>query len=192
MPTFFFADFSSLSGNEYLRAVTDGLVFPKERIEVIDWAANRVDINAERKNPKAGHDSIHAYLRKRLASEGHAVVVYDDGSGEVADFVCIDEIADQIRIELHHAKGSKGANAGERVADVYEVCGQAVKCTRWTVPPARLIDRLLSRCLDCEDERLVVGTRDDLKRLRGEVERKDVRYRIVIVRGHDRIAAGRR
>lgn len=180
MPTFYFADFSSLRGNEYLRAVTDGLVFPLERIEVVDWASRHVDIRAERKNPKEGHESIHSYLRKRLSDQAHSVVVYDDGSGEIADFVTINEKDNVVRIGLHHAKATKEKKPGERVADVHEVCMQAVKCTRWTVPPSKLIDRLLARCLDNE-ERLIVGTRDDLKRLRNEVESKEVRYQVVIV-----------
>ncbi len=180
MPTFYFADFSTLRRNEYLRAVTDGLVFPRERIEVVDWASHHVDIRAERENPKEGHDSIHSYLLQRLSDEGHSVVVYDDGSGEIADFVTINEKNNVVRIGLHHAKATKEKKAGQRVADVHEVCMQAVKCMRWTVPPAKLIDRLLARCLDIED-RLVVGTRDDLKRLRKEVESKEVRYQVVIV-----------
>lgn len=180
MPTFYFADFSSLRGNEYLRAVTDGLVFPVERIEVVDWASHRIDIRAERRNPKEGHESIHSYLRERLMKEGHSVVVYDDGSGEIADFVTINEQNNIVRIGLLHAKATKEKKPGERVADVHEVCMQAVKCSRWTVPPSKLVDRLLARCLD-KDEKLIAGTREDLKRLRSEVEAKEVRYQVVIV-----------
>ncbi|HXI23144.1 MAG TPA: hypothetical protein VNG71_04650 [Pyrinomonadaceae bacterium] len=163
-------------------AEPEGTVFfDPNRVEVIDWPAFKVDIEAERQRPSAGKISIHAYVSNRLRGEGHNVVVYDDGSGEVADFIAIDETARDIRFTLYHAKGSHGAEPGERVADVYEVCGQSVKCIRWTLSAERLIKRLLDRSTGREAEWVIVGTRADLSGLLTSVVQKKVSFEIVIV-----------
>jgi hypothetical protein len=117
----------------------------------------------------------------RLRSEGHKVVVYDDGSGEVADFVAIDEATSDVRFTLYHAKGSHGAQPGERLADVYEVCGQAVKCIRWTLSAERLLKRLLDRSRGREAEWITVGSRLDLEELMTSVSQKKVSFEIIIV-----------
>ena len=59
-------------------------------------------------------------------------MIYDHGTGEIADFITIKEEKEVVNIELIHVKGATGKGAtGERVADVYEVCGQAVKSLVW-------------------------------------------------------------
>jgi hypothetical protein len=149
-------------------------------------------MGAEVRNPKKGKRSIHVYLAVRLRGEGHTVVAYDDGSGEVADFITIDETETAVAFTLYHAKGSKGKIPGERVADVYEVCGQAVKSTRWAGDPVRLVDRLLSRLKKRPPEHLIAGTIDDLKRVRSSVRRKEVSYTIALVQpGISRAAMSR-
>lgn len=180
-PTFYFADFATLVGADYLPMVTDGLVFPPNRIDVIDWAKNKVDIHAERHNPQKGMIAIHDHLRAQLSAENHTVVVYDDGSGEVADFVAIDDNDDGVHFTFVHAKRTKGKKAGERVEDVYEVCGQTVKSLRWAMSPAGLVDRLLARSRGKDGTRLVKGTREDLKLLRAAVAEKPVTFGVVIV-----------
>lgn len=181
LPTFYFPDFSSLTGSDYLRADTAGMFFKPERIESIDWHGNKVDIQSERRNPRAGLISIHTYLKDQLSKEAHTVVVYDDDTGEVADFVIIDDSDREVRFTFYHAKASGGANPGQRVADVYEVCGQAVKSIRWTLSPTVLVERLLSRSRGREDERMVVGEREGLKVILEAVQKKKVSYEIVIV-----------
>jgi hypothetical protein len=181
LPTFYFPDFSSLTGADYLRAETGGMFFNPERIESIDWSGNKVDIQAERRNPRTGLIAIHTYLKELLPREAHTIVVYDDDTGEVADFVVIDDSASEVRFTFYHAKASEGRNAGERLADVYEVCGQAVKSIRWTLSPTVLVERLLARSRGREDDRMVVGVRDGLKIILDSVKHKRVSYEIVIV-----------
>jgi hypothetical protein len=180
-PTFYYPDFSALIGREQVVPDLAGVVFDRDRIEIVDWAAEGVDIRSEVRNPQKGKRSIHVYLAVRLRTENHAIVAYDDGSGEIADFVTIDETDAAVVFTLYHAKGSKGAQPGERVEDVYEVCGQAVKSTRWATDPVRLIDRLLSRLRKRPAEHLITGTIDELKRLRSTVRRKEVSYAIALV-----------
>lgn len=179
--TFYYPDFSALTGREYLPAVTDGVFFPPERIEPVDWAAAGVDICHERIHVRPNHISIHEYLRQRLSRKSHTAVVYDDGSGEVADFVAFDDSPDSLLITLFHAKASSKATPGERVEDVYEVCGQAVKSLRWLANPVRLVQRLLARTAANEADTVVVGARASLKRIGDAAKQKQVRFRMVLV-----------
>ena len=68
------------------------------------------------------------YLEAGLAS----FIIDDDNSGESADIVSIEETAETITIYLWHCKFAGGETAGERVDDLYEVCGQAEKSVKWT------------------------------------------------------------
>lgn len=181
LPTFYFSDFSNLSGKDFVPAVTEGLAFDPGRIEAVGWAEEKVDICKERRDPAPGLISIHGYLRARLLREKHAVVVYDDGSGEVADFVTIDDDPKAIRISLYHAKRSGTTVPGERVDDVYEVCGQAVKSLHWTASPPKLLERLMARVAAQPRERLVAGTQATLKRLRDAASSRRVLYHMVVV-----------
>ena len=70
-PTFYFPDFSSLTGRNYLEAVTAGMFFESSLVEIVDWTGLKVDIQAERYKPKVGTISIHAYLIQKLGGEPH-------------------------------------------------------------------------------------------------------------------------
>jgi hypothetical protein len=65
-------------------------------------------------------------------------VATDDGSGELADFISLDLDEDETRVRLYHCKGAGGPAPGQRVGDLYEVVGQAIKCVPWTLVPASL------------------------------------------------------
>jgi hypothetical protein len=59
------------------------------------------------------------------------IVLDDDGSGEVADIVALQSVAGELRISLTHCKYVSGGVPRAQVKDLYEVCGQAQKSTRW-------------------------------------------------------------
>jgi len=179
-PSFYYPDFSALVGRDRVVPDLTGLVFDPERIEIVNWDTERVDIRKEARNPRRSRITIHEFLARRLREEGHTIAIYDDGSGEVADFVTIDEGGNSVEFAFYHAKACKGAKPGERVEDVYEVCGQAVKSTRWAIEPVRLVDRLLSR-VRSRPQRLILGSIDDLKALRNSVSRKEVSYTVLLV-----------
>jgi hypothetical protein len=73
------------------------------------------------------------------------VIFDDDGAGEVADIVSIIDEAGKITIQFYHCKYAHGESPGARVADLYEVCGQAEKSVKWCQEPASIIDRLMKR-----------------------------------------------
>ena len=68
------------------------------------------------------------------------MIVDDDGKGEVADVVAIQLIGEasapsQINVEFYHCKFSQAATPGQRIKDLYEVCGQAQKSIVWVSSP---------------------------------------------------------
>ena len=71
-----------------------------------------------------------------LKDRDYDMIVDDDGKGEAADVMTIKLVGDaaapgSIDIEFYHCRFLHGAATGHRVADLYEVCGQAQKSIAW-------------------------------------------------------------
>lgn len=139
-------DWSRLDGEDHYPSPTDGSeLYSDDMVDVIDWAAEGVDPTIEFAPPPNLDASIQGYLARYLNSAEFEVVYWDHGSGETADFVSFKRRDDGgIDVRLYHCKGSSGAAPGNRVNDVYEVCGQAVKSYIWCDLP-RLVQRLAGR-----------------------------------------------
>jgi|HubBroStandDraft_1064217.scaffolds.fasta_scaffold50895_2 hypothetical protein len=67
----------------------------------------------------------------RAGDRDAQIIFYDHGTGEPADFLTLASRVDDVLATLFHSKASSARNPGERVDDLYEVCGQAVKLARW-------------------------------------------------------------
>lgn len=101
--------------------------FPADRLEPVDWTG--IDIRKESQGPNRESDSVQHRVAEVLADEAPwEVVLDDDGTGEVADLVLLRRDDNRLEILLAHCKYSGGDTPGARVGDLYEVCGQAVKC----------------------------------------------------------------
>lgn len=129
--------------------------FDPARIFSFDWAYHNTDIEKEfyydpltEKAANGNRNSIHETLQARLVSENYPVLIYDHGTGEIADFISIEELNDKIQVTLYHVKGSGGANAGDRVNDVYEVCMQVVKSQSWTPNRSAFEKKVIDRTKD--------------------------------------------
>ena len=72
-------------------------------------------------------NSIHETLQAQFLASNYSVLIHDHGTGEISDFISINELTDCIAITLYHVKGSRAENPGNRVGDVYEVCMQVLK-----------------------------------------------------------------
>jgi hypothetical protein len=95
----------------------------------LDWQG--IDLHKESQGPAKDGDSIQARMISEVVdSETWRVVVDDDGSGEIADIVAIRVEGEELVVRLIHCKYSAGDQPGARVADLYEVCGQAQKSAR--------------------------------------------------------------
>lgn len=146
-PTIKFVNQATLQGNYYIKAnVKSNLVFQKENIVVRDWDSLGIDIQKESQKLTKEKDSIQYNVIQELKRKKEYTIIFDDdNSGEIADIVAIKEESDIIKIEFYHCKYAHGKNAGARVADLYEVCGQAEKSVTWKQDVIKIMDRMRYR-----------------------------------------------
>jgi hypothetical protein len=143
---FYLANGALLDGCQLFEAPAEDDWYDADMLmQVVDWDAKGVDIQREYGEGTPPLCSIHDWLRDTLVESDAVVVFYDHRSGECADFLTVevDEAGLPI-IKLYHCKGAGGATAGDRVGDVYEVCGQATKSIQWR-NKERLIQQIKNR-----------------------------------------------
>lgn len=104
-----------------------------------------MDKQKESQREEKRADSIQAKVIRELKTQGFDVIVDDDGKGEAADVVAIRIKGDTtspsgIEVEFYHCKYSLGSEQGQRVDDLYEVCGQAQKSINWAFSPEKRTD----------------------------------------------------
>ena len=179
---FYTEDLSLLTGFDLYKAPEGGgTPFAEDRIEVVNWAAEGVDVRSEFGSARNGLTSIHQFIEAHLAGSEATVVYYDHGSGEVADFVSFEEHDGYVDVALYHCKGSGGDAPGDRVEDVYEVCGQSVKSVIYA-DPTGLVDRIEGRYRrSAGASRFVKGSREALRQLVQSHGRAEYRFEVVVV-----------
>ena len=69
-------------------------------------------------------DSIQYYMSQNLWNQ-YEYLIDDDGSGEIADLVGINNSERVIDITLFHLKFAKGGKISKSIENLYQVCGQA-------------------------------------------------------------------
>lgn len=120
-----------LEGGQWLAPrLATPLVFPNERLDDWNWAG--VDIQKEaRPSATTGLVNVQARVEAEVQrTSGASFIFNDDGSGELADLVVIEEVGGWVEVTLYHCKYSSEPTAGARVKDLYEVCGQGLKSAR--------------------------------------------------------------
>ncbi|MGC7872060.1 DEAD/DEAH box helicase [Desulfosporosinus sp. SYSU MS00001] len=143
-PRIKFIDQSMLEGNLLVKITATPPAFNRERIQVWDW--NGIDIHKESQGTDRDEESIQYRVIQDLVSANQFSVIFDDDdAGEIADIVSIIDGKDRVSIHFYHCKYAHGDNPGSRVADLYEVCGQAEKSIKWCQEPPAIIDRLIKR-----------------------------------------------
>lgn len=120
----------SFSYNEFLVKCTNQGELNKERLNSLEW--ENIDIKNESQGPERDITSIQHRVCE-LISEDFELIYNDDASGEAADVIAIkeDSKSKEIFLQLIHCKFSSEDTPGSRIADFYEVCGQAQKCIKW-------------------------------------------------------------
>src|SRR5581483_8219391 len=115
---------------------------------------------------------------RELMTKDYAIIMDDDGKGEIADIVAIRVDGDpaapaSLEVELYHCKYSRDTAPGRRIEDLYEVCGQAQKSVAWASSPEKRVDiftHLLRREAHRQEEggpsRLEVGDSEGLLTIR--------------------------
>lgn len=182
---FYCTDFAKIHGDEFFPSSTKGELFDRNLISTISWETEGV--NPEREFWKQGQAtggkfSIHGYLEKTLNDQNNKVVLYDHRSGELADFLTISERSSVITISLYHCKGAGSSKAGDRVGDVYEVCGQVVKSFNLALDEKLLLKHVRRRVNKGKvRSRFIQGSISEIERIFRESAGKRMEYKFVIV-----------
>ena len=190
-PTVWFADGSSLEGNQYVEVKKSITPYYRDRIIAWDWTG--VNIRKESQGEDKDQDSIQARVITELKKRDYIMIVDDDGKGEAADIVCISIPGGMgnpasIDVEFYHCKYSHESTPGRRISDLYEVCGQAQKSIAWMSSTEKQID-LFTHLLRREAHRIdrdrvsryEVGNGEILKTIREMSSELPVQMSIFIV-----------
>lgn len=190
-PVIWFADGSTLEGNEHIEIKIKQPPYDPAKIEAWDWTGTDLNKESQGKNKDAA--SIQAHVIRLLKARDYSVIVDDDGKGEIADVVAVHLIGDpqapsNIEAELYHCKYSRKPTAGKRIEDLYEVCGQAQKCISWMSSPERqtdifthLLRRNQQRIDDGDPSRLELGDTDQLLTIREMSRSRPIKLKVFIV-----------
>lgn len=158
---------------------------PAGLLEPWNWGATK--INQESMRAERRLDSVQGFTFTKIVDD-YSIVFNDDGKGEIADLVAIRESKGAIHVDLYHCKfcpmTDKVAVPGARVADVYEVCGQASRSVKWLYTGEKFFNRLMDRyqqSLLKDFDRILKGTPQQLEILRNKCHDHELIFKFVIV-----------
>jgi hypothetical protein len=138
-PTIYFRD-----GTTTIGALTYGsrgfadAFNPQQYLRGESWTG--VDFTAETRKTAAKrgpgvrsiHEALEAYLLARPKMGPLRWVLFNDGSGEIADYLVVEQGLDGgVRLELWHAKAAGGISSSVRIEDLQVVVAQALRSRRW-------------------------------------------------------------
>jgi hypothetical protein len=114
-------------------------------------------------------DSIQFYFIAKIIDD-FDIVYDDDGKGEIADIIGINNLDASIDIHLYHLKYAKKGEIGNSIENFYQVCGQAQKSLNWKYRKGQdlfthLLRRIEKTRLGQSCSRLLKGTEEDLEKL---------------------------
>lgn len=190
-PTIWFANGASLEGTEFTELPSASLLpYRRDLLKVIDW--DGVDVTAESQGLEKKTNTIQYKIIQMLQADAtYRIIFDDDGSGECADVVGIRVVEEDVRtyieVELYHLKYT-GKDLGNRVDDLYVVCGQAQRSATWMASHARRTDlfvNLLRRNqlrIDAgKASRFERGTAQELLDIKNMSRRYDMRLKVFVV-----------
>lgn len=109
----------------------DRAPFDRAALTVKDWAGTDIQLEAQtqEKLPLSIQRRVIGDLKEE--PKPWDVILDDDGPGEIADIVALRLDDEGLLVRFVHCKFSHEPQPGARVADLYEVCGQAQKSVAW-------------------------------------------------------------
>lgn len=170
--SFYTSSLDLIVGNEINRYDYELSAFNSDKIISIDWEGYNTDISMEIKDDsyKGTKNSIQETMEEILLDdEKLSYVIFDHGSGEIADYLSISVLKNEIIVSLYHAKGKSSVNFNSSVGDVYEVLGQSIKSLIWIKNKKTFLSKLRSR----QKSGHSVFIKGSLKELELEVELKN-------------------
>jgi hypothetical protein len=189
-PVIWFVDGSSLEGNKFTPLKITYPPYNKEKIQVWDWTG--IDLTKESQRVTKEPDSIQYRVIEELKKTDYSIIFDDDDQGEAADVVTVRVLEETdgrnvLDIEFYHCKFSR-TQPGERIKDLYEVCGQAQKSIHWMDNDHRqvglfthLLRREPKRRQGLEASRFERGNAEELTKIREMSRVCPVRISIFIV-----------
>lgn len=186
-PTLFLSGDRLITGDDrLLEPRTELPPFDRANLSPIPWAADGVDITVESQGSDRRPDSVQAYMSRYLQqNQALDVLVDDDRAGEAADLVGLRIDGNDLIVTLVHCKYSSQPTPGGRLADLYEVCGQATRGARWrdhgAIPLINHIDRRARNyALRTGQTAYEVGDREALLRIQERAPLLFIRFATVI------------
>ncbi|WNB17524.1 hypothetical protein [Marivirga arenosa] len=184
-PTFWFANGAQLFQNN--------LVTPKESVDgislknIIPMNWNGVSIRKESQGIAPYEtDSIQYHFINEVHKD-FEIIYDDDGSGEIADVIGINNGDKTIDIHLFHLKYAKNGRTSNDISNFYEVCGQAQKSLNWKYRDGKdffnhLLRRVTKSKNDVTCSRIIKGNEEDLELLLNAAKwTKEMKFHIYIV-----------
>lgn len=187
MPRIFFADGSISYGNHIYAPSRTTPKYEVNDLIPIDW--NGTDLSKESRVSKKGEireDSVQFVFSEKIKDD-FKILIDDDGAGEVADLIGINDDETGIDITLFHLKYALDGKVSRNINNLYQVCGQANKSIRWKYSNVRkLFDSILSRNERKVDtgkpSSMLKGTVENLYRYKEQtLNSKELRFHIAIV-----------
>ena len=173
--TIFYADDSVSYGVNYCKPKRHADEIPEDLITTLSW--ENVDLSKESQHSAPYEtDSIQYYMSQNIWDQ-YEYLIDDDGSGEIADLVGINNAERVIDITLFHLKYAKGGKISKSIENLYQVCGQAQKSVRWKyIGGYKVFDHILRRNEKKEQKgkssSLLKGNIKDIIKLREEASNK--------------------
>ena len=166
-------------------------LYSRDRLKVVDWS--NIDLTQESQREERRSNTVQFRMIEHIKAEGrHEILMDDDGKGEAADIVGISldsqTLPRLITVDLYHCKYSSAPEAGARISDMYEVCGQAQRSVQWlhnkdrrTDLFAHLLKREAQRIESGRSTRFEVGAKERLIEIRDLSRTCRIALRVFIV-----------
>ncbi len=176
-------DGSIILGNyRYYSPQTLNVKLPRTLLSSWDWGETK--INKESMGKDRDMDTVQGFTFSKIENS-YELIFNDDGAGEIADLVAINEREDHVQIDFYHCKYcNKEAKPGARIDDTYVVTGQASRSVKWLHTGEAIFKQLLDRystSLENGFNRILKGPPARLDLLRNKCRDLEVRIGFFII-----------
>ena len=184
-PLFWFANEAQLLQNQYVKPREQADTIPQQQIISQAWPGVSLGKESQRVTPYV-QDSIQYNFINQIRDD-FELLYDDDGKGEIADIIGINDHPQQIDIHLFHLKYAHGGTVSNNIENFYQVCGQAQKSLNWKYKSGKeFFEHLFRRIKKSENgvscSRLIKGTEDQLDLLQNAAKwTKAMKFHIYIV-----------
>lgn len=164
-------------------------LFNLDKMIVYNW--DGVNIQKESQKKEKRTDSIQYRIIQDLKGDkDYSIIFDDDDANEASDIIAIKSYTSEhnkLIISLYHCKYSSKAETGNRLEDLYEVCGQAQRSFHWRHNIISLMEHMIrrnnNRINNNEPSRFEVGGNEEIHTIMNMIMSKycDIQFNIYIV-----------